>query len=236
MFVHIGPLNSLGFSVQWFVSQSLDSLHPSPSGQTSSPEGEIKKREKKNSLILSVHAVYPKNPYVNSGCVDGSSITPEPRAGKWKPGRLFLLSLSFQSWTQTSSILKYSFILTVGSDTWQCRGILSPMNIRPDVLWCIIVHHTLHPNNVDAPGCCISADQPLEQQVRRIRKIRIKYRQLNSTKQMLFCAWHDIQGQNIFFYSQLNFPLFKLFQCSFPHTSRKSGGELGSLNSAKELH
>lgn len=39
-----------------------------------------------------------------------------------------------------------------------------------------------------------------------------------------------------FFYSQLNFPVFKLFQCPFPLTRGESGGELGGLNSSKELH
>lgn len=39
-----------------------------------------------------------------------------------------------------------------------------------------------------------------------------------------------------FFYSQLNFALFKLFQRPFPLTRGESGGELGGLNSSKELH
>lgn len=36
----------------------------------------------------------------------------------------------------------------------------SPVNVRPDVLWCVIIHNTFDPVDVDASGSCVCADQP----------------------------------------------------------------------------
>lgn len=45
-----------------------------------------------------------------------------------------------------------------------------------------------------------------------------------------------LEEDPILFYSQLDFSLFKLLQRPFPLTRRESGGELGCLDSSKELH
>lgn len=45
-----------------------------------------------------------------------------------------------------------------------------------------------------------------------------------------------LEEDPILFYSQLDFSLFKLLQRPFPLARRESGGELGCLDSSKELH
>lgn len=53
---------------------------------------------------------------------------------------------------------------------------------------------------------------------------------------LLTFSLHHLMEHDLFFYSQLNFSLFKFFERPFPLTRGKSWGELSSLNSSKQLH
>lgn len=44
----------------------------------------------------------------------------------------------------------------------------SPVDVRPDVLRCVIIHNTFDPVDVDASGSCVCTDQPSERHVRLI--------------------------------------------------------------------
>lgn len=67
------------------------------------------------------------------------------------------------------------------------------MNVRPDVLRCVIIHHTFDPVDVDAPGSCVCADQPSGWHISSIHcSLRLRLQELYEFKEIPSRCFWDI--------------------------------------------